>query len=119
MARARSGGDARVPTMPSRGILIGPSDLPFVVVVLGMHRIGPMVVVIPKLPLELVLVRGLRPKDLVQALLRKGMDVPRLDALRLHPHDETDAHAYVLVLGPLDVVGELQLGPRSMDVGLG
>ena len=105
--------------MPSRGILIGPSDLPFVVVVLGMHRIGPMVVVIPKLPLELVLVRGLRPKDLVQALLRKGMDVPRLDALRLHPHDETDTHAYVLVLGPLDVVGELQLGPRSMDVGLG
>ncbi len=107
-------------------MVIGPltvCHLPFVVVVvvvLGLLGDGGMrVAIVPQLPLELAFVRGLRPQDLVQALMSEGMDVSRLDALGLHPNDETDAHARVLEFGTLDVVGELQLGPRSVDVGLG
>ena len=47
------------------------------------------------------------------------MNVSGLDALGLHPHDESHAHAHVLVLGASDVVGELQLRPGAWDVGFG
>ena len=72
-----------------------------------LHRLGGDggVMVFPKLPLELALVGGLCPEYLLKAVLGEGVDVPRLDALGLHPHDESQAHVHVLVLGSLDVVG--------------
>ena len=37
----------------------------------------------------------------------------------MHPHHETGAHAHVLEFGTEDVVGELQLGWRAVDVQFG
>ena len=93
-------------------------DLPVVLLLHGLGR-GGGAMEFPELPLELVLVGGLRPRYLLQALLGEGMDVSGLDALGLNPHDESHAHAHVLVLGALDVVGELQLRPGAVDVGVG
>jgi hypothetical protein len=75
--------------------------------------------VFPGLPLERALVGGLRPQYLPQGVLGEGMDVPGRDALGPHPRDESHAHSRVLVLGAPDVVGELQLRPGPVDVGLG
>jgi hypothetical protein len=75
--------------------------------------------VFPKLPLELALVGGLCPEYLLKAVLGEGVDVPRLDALGLHPHDESYAHVHILVAGTSDVFGELQLQPGTVDVGFG
>ncbi len=106
-----------------RGVLVR-GRLPVVgdlTVIILLHRLGGDggAMVFPELPLELALVGGLRPEYLLKAVLGEGVDVPGLDALRLHPHDESYAHAHVLVLGTSDVVGELQLRPGTVDVGFG
>lgn len=75
-------------------------------------------------PVELVVLRLLSPHDTLQTLLGQRMDdsavrvIIALD-LTLHPHDQAGVHPNVVVLGALDLVGELEFRGGAADMGLG